>query len=411
MSALHKGHSLALEDRLPALRKAASLFASATVGGLSVAEYQHLACRISGLNISEIRRSTEDLAEQIVLAHDNAQRARPSGTVTSFRNPEARTGTAVWVRRGSVFGVHAAGNHPGVHAGWLEALALGYRIAVRPSRREPLTAHRLVLALWAAGFGRDEVISLPTDHEAADELIRAADLSMVYGGDEVIRKHAGSPRVLTQGPGRSKVLLTADVDWREYVAFIADSVSHGGGTSCRNTTAVFVEDHAAEVAEAVAEQLAKLPVLPPEDDEAVLPVLPLPAAMRIEDYLRRAATGTTPFLGGQGVVDELGDGSACLRPSVHLLNEPGEAQAGVELAFPCVWVGPWKPDSGVLPVKHTLALTVLGGTGDLHEQLIEEPTIRNVYAGPFPTYWTAPEIPHDNYLADFLMESKGFVSL
>jgi acyl-CoA reductase-like NAD-dependent aldehyde dehydrogenase len=411
MSALHRARSLALDDRLAALDKAALLFASASVGGLSVAEYQYLTCRASGLNISAIRKATDQLAERIELAYHNAQRARPNGTVASSRDPNAHTGTAVWVRRGSVFGVHAAGNHPGVHAGWLEALALGYRVAVRPSRREPLTAHRLVLALWSAGFGRDEVVLLPTDHDAADELISSADLSMVYGGDEVIRKFAGSPHVLPQGPGRSKILLTAGVDWRDYAAFIADSVSHGGGTACTNTTAVFVEDYATEVAEAVAERLAKLPALPPENEEALLPVLPLSAARRVEGYLRRVATGTTPFLGGQGIVEELGDGSACLRPSVHLLDAPGKAQASVELAFPCVWIAPWKPDCGVAPLRNTLALTVLGGTDGLHEQLIEEPTIRNVYAGPCPTYWSAPGIPHDSYLADFLMESKGFISL
>ena len=29
--------------------------------------------------------------------------------------------------------------------------------------------------------------------------------------------------------------------------------------------------------------------------------------------------------------------------------------------------------------------------------------------GPSPTYWSVPGLPHDGFLADFLMESKSFV--
>ena len=92
----------------------------------------------------------------------------------------------MWARRGEVLAVHAPGNAPGVHGLWPQALALGYRVAVRPSRREPFTAHRLIHALRQAGFRAEDALYLPTDHAVADELIRAADLSMVYGGQDVV---------------------------------------------------------------------------------------------------------------------------------------------------------------------------------------------------------------------------------
>src|ERR1700735_4232363 len=60
--------------------------------------------------------------------------------------------------------VHAAGNGPGVHGLWPQALALGYRVVVRPSRREPLTGHRLVNALRQAGFCNQDAVYLPADH-------------------------------------------------------------------------------------------------------------------------------------------------------------------------------------------------------------------------------------------------------
>jgi acyl-CoA reductase-like NAD-dependent aldehyde dehydrogenase len=103
------------------------------------------------------------------------------------------------------------------------------------------------------------VVLLPTDHDVAGEILSQADLSMVYGGQEVIDRYAANPRVFPNGPGRSKILVTADSDWRSSLDMIVASISHEGGTACVNTTAVFVEGDPAPVAEAIAERLAAIP--------------------------------------------------------------------------------------------------------------------------------------------------------
>jgi hypothetical protein len=36
--------------------------------------------------------------------------------------------------------------------------------------------------------------------------------------------------------------------------------------------------------------------------------------------------------------------------------------------------------------------------------------VTNVSRGPVPTYYSAAHVPHDGFLADFLMRNKGFVS-
>jgi len=129
----------------------------------------------------------------------------------------------------------------------------------------------------------------------------------------------------------------------------------------------------------------------------------------IESYLRTAAEGTMPILGGDGIVEELGDGSAALRPSVHLLSESADVQrAAIELAFPCV-VSPWSPDDGIEPLQNTLNLVLMGEEGELIDQTLDDPSIRNVYVGEVPSFFSRPQMPHDNYPAGFLMRSKGFV--
>ncbi|HEX4704662.1 MAG TPA: aldehyde dehydrogenase family protein [Pseudonocardiaceae bacterium] len=409
MAALHRAETMPTERRLAALAEAGRIFVADTIDGMTFPVYEQTVSRVSGVPVSVVRTATAAIAAAAAACGASAFQARPTGAVDDWRDPLTTIGSAVWTRRGNVFAVHAAGNHPGPHGLWLEALALGYRVAVRPSRREPFTPHRLITALRTAGFGADQIVLLPTDHDAADEILRCADLGMVYGGDDVVRKYAADTSVLPQGPGRSKILLTADVDWRDHIDTIVDSVSHEGGVACINTTAVFVEGDPAPLARAIAERLAAIPTLPPVDDKAVLPAQPLRTARAIESYLSNSAKGTTAWLGGDGIVDELPDGSAVLRPAVHELDRPDAPQAGIELSFPCVWVAPWTPAAGTSVLRDTLVLTVISGNDRLIDELVAEPSISNVYVGDHPTYWMRPGTPHDSYLGEFLMRTKTVI--
>lgn len=410
ISALRKSTAAPVEVRLDRLARAGELFRSAELGGLTVEQYQQIVSRVSGLGITEVRAATERIARRGSEAYRHAQFARPAGTVGLRSDPILRTGGAVWARRGDVFGVHAAGNHPGLHMGWLEALALGYKVAVRPSRKEPITPHRLVSALWEAGFGHDEVVLLPTDYAAADDMLKATDLSMMYGGDDLMRKYEGDQKVLPRGPGRSKIVIGPGEDWRQYVELIADSVSHGGGTGCTNTTTVLVDGDADALAEAVGERLASIRPLRPEDPDALLPVQQLEAAERLRDYVVRIAEGTRPVLPATDMVADLGDGSAAVRPTVHVLPSSTARQAGAELGFPCLWIGQWSQDEGLEPLRNSLVLTVIGVDDALVERAVQDPTVRNVYVGAHSTYWGGLGMPHDGYLSDFLMKSKGYVT-
>jgi acyl-CoA reductase-like NAD-dependent aldehyde dehydrogenase len=408
MAALRKADPLPVDERVAAIARAGELYAG-VVGGVPISDHERMVSRTTGLPISVVRDATLMIARSAGEAYSSAQAARPAGAVNDWRDPLTHTGRGVWTRRGEVFAVHAPGNEPAVHALWLEALALGYRVAVRPSSRDPFTPHRLISALRASGFRADQVVLLPSSHDVAEEIIRAADLALAYGGESLMRKYAGLASMLPQGPGRSKILLTADVDWREHLDVIVSSVSAMGGRACTNTTAVFVEGDPTPVAQAIAERLAGLPTLPPEDEDAVLPVLPLAEAKAIEDYLLAKARGTRPWLGGDGIVDDLGDGSAALRPAVHQLERPDAPQAGIELAFPCVWVAPWTREAGLEPLQQTLVLTAITQDTGLVDALVADPTIRNVYVGDRPTWWLEPGIPHDGYLGGFLMHAKAVI--
>ncbi|MCP2256373.1 Acyl-CoA reductase [Streptoalloteichus tenebrarius] len=391
------------------LVEAGRLFATGTVDGVDAETFHRTVAAVSGMPITAVREATQRVGDYAAKACASVQMARPAGAVTDWRDPRARHGCGVWTRRGEVFVVHAPANTPAVHSAWLDALALGYRVAIRPSRREPFTPHRLVCALRQAGFADDQVALLPTDHETADRLIAEADVAIAFGADDVVRKYQSSTLVLPQGPGRSKILLTEGVDVARHLDTLVESVAGHAGTGCINATAVFVEGDPRPVAEAIAERLGALPSLPPLDERARLPVSEVASAKRIDDYLQSKVDDAIPLLGGGTVVDELGDGSAVLRPAVFLLDRADAPQARIELGFPCVWVAPWSRADGVAPLRDTLTLTVVGGDDTLITELVEDPTISKVYVGDHATTWTRPGLPHEGYLGDFLMHSKAVI--
>jgi acyl-CoA reductase-like NAD-dependent aldehyde dehydrogenase len=403
---------LPVTQRAAALANAADVFATTVIGGLDFEDYVRLASGVSGLPIAVTRAGAHGVAEGVASAFDAVRPARPTGAALDWREERTRNGGAVWARRGEVFAVHAAGNGPGVHALWPQALALGYRVAVRPSRREPLTAHRLVHALRQAGFRAEDAVYLPTDHGGADEIIRSADLAMVYGGQDVADRYANDPTVVVNGPGRTKILITADQDWRDHIDLVVDSIANLGGMACVNTSAVLYEGDPVPLAQAIAERLATIEPLPTGDERAILPTQPLEKAQALADYLAVKAAGTTALLGADQVVAALGqglEGCAALRPAVHVMAEPDVDKLNVELPFPCVWVSSWSRTAGIEPLRHSLVVTAITGDERLIDDLLAEPTVSNVYRGHHPTFYAAPEIPHDGFLADHLMRNKGFV--
>jgi acyl-CoA reductase-like NAD-dependent aldehyde dehydrogenase len=395
-------------QREAALTGAADVFVSSMIAGLDFDSYVELTCRVSGLPMAAARAGAHTVAESLTTACDAVNPARPSGARPDWRELSS-TGGAVWARRGEVLAVHAPGNAPGVHGLWPQALMLGYRVAIRPSRREPFTAHRLIQALRQTGFRAGDALYLPTDHTVADDVIQAADLAMVYGGQDVVDRYAQDPRVLTNGPGRTKILITAECDWREYLDVIVDSIANLGGMACVNATAVLYEGDAAPLAHAIAERLSTIAPLPNTDERAVLPTTSIDAAQALADHLAAKAAGTVAILGADGVVADLGGGFAALRPAVHLLPGPDPAKLNVELPFPCVWVSPWARADGVAPLRNSLVLSVITSDDALVDELVNEPTVTNVYRGRHATHYSAPHIPHEGFLADFLMRNKGFI--
>ncbi|MFI1026993.1 aldehyde dehydrogenase family protein [Streptomyces sp. NPDC020951] len=390
------------EERLTVLAVAGRLFAEATLAGQSPEEYCRAQALASGVPVRVARRTLARVRGDSALLGEVVGRQAPIGTGR----------TARWARRGRVLGVIAPSNHPGTHGAWLQALALGYRVAVRPGARDPFTPLRLVEALLAAGLHPDWISLLPGAHDSADALVGATDLALVYGSESTVARHRGNDRVLVRGPGRSKILLDGPVD-DETLDHLVTEIAADGGVRCTNTTAILTSGDHRALAEALAERLAELPAHPVTEDAAVLPVRPLKEARALRDTLDRAAQGARDLTARHHAGEPLAvldEHAAALRPAVLCVDAWDHPGLRTELPFPCVWVAPWRPSDGVAPLADSLALTLLTDDAELVGEALDTPGIRTVLHGRVRDWWTDPHLPHDGYLGQFLKETRGFAA-
>lgn len=395
----------ALADNV--LRHAGKLFATAELNGLTPEKYCELQARSTGVPVTVARRTLHDIEDICAHMGNRVSAERPCGVISGVAPGSI---DAVWVRRGDVLSVIAPSNNPGVHVQWIQGVALGYRVVVRPGMQDPFTPARLVAALLCAGVDARCLSLLPGGHATADALITSADLSLVFGGDDVTKRYAGNRSVILRGPGRSKLLHTGEFTDRA-LDTICTSVGYDAGRRCTNASAVFTDTDPGEIGAAVAARLAELTPAAPLSPEAQLPVMPIDRATTLRAHLETERAGAVDVAATHypdGVLADLGDGSAALRPAVLVCDRSDHPGAGIELPFPCVWILPWNRRQGLAPLRNTLALTILSDDRTLAEEALREPSIRKVLLGPLPTFSAGPTSPHDGFLGQDLMEARAY---
>ena len=400
---------LAAADREAALTRAADVFASSTIAGLDFDSYVELTCRVTGLPMTTARAGAHAVAESLTTACDAVRPARPVGASSDWRDLSMSGGGAVWARRGEVLAVQLPATLLACTASGRRRWrwATGWRSVRRGASRSPPTGSSTPCGRTAFVLATCYTCQ-PTTPSPTMSSGRST-----WPWSTAVRTSSTStprnPRVLTNGPGRTKILITAECDWRDYLDVIVDSIANLGGMACVNATAVLYEGDAAPLAHAIAERLSTIAPLSNTDERAILPTTSIEAAQALADHLAARAAGTVAVLGAGQVVADLGGGFAALRPAVHLLATPDPAKLNVELPFPCAWVSPWSREDGIAPLRNSLVLNVITTDDQLVDELVGERTVTNVYRGRHATHHTAPHIPHEGFLADFLMRNKGFI--
>ncbi|GCE15621.1 aldehyde dehydrogenase family protein [Tengunoibacter tsumagoiensis] len=401
-----------LEERIAAIKRAGRIFAEETVAGESPEEYCRNCVQVSGLPLSIMQRSLAEMASFMQAIESEVQAQKPHGAIHAPKNIAEVDIAALWVPRGKTLAVVAPGNHPMTHVSWIQALAFGYHVAVRPGRREPFTPLRLIQSLLLAGLHPGHLAYLPCSHRSVESMIEAADLAIVYGNESTVERYQGQRDVLVRGPGHSKILVEQDLLPSHLLQTLVEAIAADGGVRCTNASTLLLHERRKGIALELARRLADLPLLPTTHPHACLPVMPVEQARKIRAFIDQVGADaqdlTASFTTNPPIV-EFDDGTAVLRPAVLQCTSNKHPSFGAELPFPCIWVAPWHVEEGLEPLRHSLTLTLLTERETLIQEALLDQSIRRVCWGMGSSFSTIPGLPHDGYVGQFLMEVKTLI--
>jgi len=314
-----------------------------------------------------------------------------------------------------VLGAVLPSNSPGVHSLWLPALALKVPVALKPGSQEPWSPFRIGQALIAAGLPPRAFSFYPTDYSGAAEILLKSDRAMLFGDAGTVGGFRDDPRIELHGPGWSKVLLGSDLAdrWMDYLDLMVASVADNGGRSCINASGVWTPRHGREIAEALAERMAKIEARPLADPEARLAAFSNPEVARrisafIDDHLKTpGAVDVTASHRPSGRVAEV-DGCTFLLPTVVWCDDPSHPLAASEFLFPFVAVVETPHESVLERIGPSLVVSAVTEDPAFIRELLRSTNVERLNVGPFPTSKVRWDQPHEGNLFDHLYRRRAF---
>ncbi|HUF23196.1 MAG TPA: aldehyde dehydrogenase family protein [Vicinamibacterales bacterium] len=331
---------------------------------------------------------------------------------------EVNGGAVSFFPRAQALGVVLPNNSPGVHGLWLPSIALRTPLVLRPGSAEPWTPYRLIQALIKVGVPREAFCFYPSGHAGAGEIVRSTGRSMFFGDVGAVGTVAGDPRVELHGPGYSKLFIGADrmSSWKDYIDLIAASVVENGGRSCVNASGVWVPSHAKEIADALAERLAKVEPRAADDERAeIAPFVDPAVAARISQqidaglYEAGAEDVTAKYRKGDRLVEK--NGATYLLPTVVRCDSSQHPLANREFLFPFVSVVQMdEEEAAAVPdcFGPTLVVTALTGDRQTIDRLLSSDLVGRLNLGPIQTNRIVWDQPHEGNLFEHLYGRRAF---
>jgi len=324
-------------------------------------------------------------------------------------------GDVSYFPRADSLGVVLPSNSPGVHSLWIPAFAMKTPLVLKPGSAEPWTPYRIIQALIQAG-GPPEVFGYyPADHAGGAEILRQCGRGMVFGDVASTRPWQGDPRVEIHGPGYSKIVIGEDCvdDWEKHLDVMVASILENSGRSCINASGVWVPRHAPEIAEALAERLAK--VAPKDEDDEGAQIAPFAdagVAARIAQMIDGELDGdgardvTAAHRGGSRLA--VYEGCSYLLPTIVLCDSVDHPLANREFLFPYASVVPVRQEEIPRALGPSLVVTAITHDRALIARLLSSPNVGRLNLGGIPTCKISWDQPHEGNLFDHLYARRAF---
>lgn len=409
-----------IDDLISRCKRAAELFAEAELpmgdGRQSVEQFVHQQSASTGLPEHMCRSNMAK--NSFVLSNidkilDSLTRGLDLSIFSRGYGDEGRGVIVSYQAQTPILGAVLPNNSPGVHTLWLPAVPLQIGLVLKPGSQEPWTPYRMIAAFIEAGLPAEAFGLYPGGHDVGGAILAHSPRSMMFGSAQTLEQYSGNPRVQAHGPGWSKIILGDDVvdDWEDFLDLMVESVASNSGRSCVNCSGIWASRHTREIAQALAERIGPIDVLPPTDDQAQLAAFTVPAmatgtwSMIEQDLKESGVTDLTAEYGPRLVEKER---CAYLRPMVVHADSADRGVATKEYMFPFTSVVECPQDQMLKKIGPTLIGTVL--TRD--EAFIQAATdcvhIDRLNVGPIPTNRINWLQPHEGNIIEFLYRNRAY---
>jgi acyl-CoA reductase-like NAD-dependent aldehyde dehydrogenase len=312
-------------------------------------------------------------------------------------------------------GVVLPNNSPGVHSLWIPAVPLKMPLVLKPGSAEPWTAFRIIQALIRAGTPREAFSFYPADHAGAAEILRSCGRGMVFGDSSTAGVWQNDSRIEIHGPGYSKIVIGDDCidQWEEYLDVMVASIVDNGGRSCINASGVWVTAHAEEIADTLAERLAKIAPKAADDESAQLaPFTDANVATRISQLIDQGLTepGVRDVTASHRTIDRLAYWNECsyLLPTVLLCEDAEHPMANKEFLFPFASVVQVRQEEIPAALGPSLVVTAITSDPKLIRRLVSAPNVDRLNIGAVSTNQVSWNQPHEGNLFDHLYGRRAF---
>jgi acyl-CoA reductase-like NAD-dependent aldehyde dehydrogenase len=183
------------------------------------------------------------------------------------------------------------------------------------------------------------------------------------------------------------------------------------GRGCINCSSVWASRHTKEIAQALAERLGPVPVLPPEDPKSGLAAFTIPGAApaiwnQIAAGLNEPGVTDMTSKYGQRLVEM--ERCAYLRPVVVHCSSPEPALAKAEYMFPYAAVVECPQAKMLEAIGPTLVCTAITEDPAFQRELTDAVHIDRLNIGPIPTIKLDWLQPHEGNIVEFLFRARAY---
>ena len=419
--AAHPLRKLSVEELLALCSKAGNLFMNETLplgeeGSQSPQEYIETLSATSALPHSLCRRNMDKIHQVFTRMETilrGLTRGLPLRVIDEGMGVQADVPVCYFAVTCSL-GVVLPSNSPGVNSLWIPATPLKVPLVIKPGREEPWTPYRIIQAFIKAGCPPEAFSFYPADHDGAEVILTQTGRALVFGDETTTARYAGKASIQIHGPGRSKVLIGADVMeiWRGFLDILVSSVADNGGRSCINASTIVVPSDSERIADDLARRLASVQALPLDDPQACLAGFPNPAMAEaihqmIEEGLRveGAEDYTARYRPGSRLVKL--KGTTYLLPTVIRCNTFDHPLANREFLFPYVSVVEVPQEKMLEQIGPSLVVTAVTRSPEFIQQLLACSRIDRLNIGPVPTSRVRWDQPHEGNLFEFLYRRRA----